>query len=337
MRNETRELFNQFLERQAELNGIRDAREQFVATPSIQQVLIDKRQESSAFLAGVNIVPVPEMIGEKIGLGISGTVTSNTDTSGGTRRSPTDPSTLDNIGYQCRKNNQDTALRYDKLDQWAKFPDFQVRIQRAISQRQALDTLMIGFNGTSYAATSNKVANPLLQDVNIGWLQHLRTDKPAQVMTAGTAVAGKVTYGPGGDYETLDALVYDAKHELLPTWARSDTGLVAICSDDLLHDKYFPLINKDEDPTEQIARDMIMSTKRLGGIQAGTPSYFPAKTILITRMDNLSIYEQEGKRRRMLKEEPELDRWVDYQSSNDAYVIEDYDYACMIENIEYAA
>ena len=26
----------------------------------------------------------------------------------------------------------------------------------------------------------------------------------------GTAVAGNVTYGPGGDYKTLDALVYDA-------------------------------------------------------------------------------------------------------------------------------
>src|SRR5690606_5520961 len=129
----------------------------------------------------------------------------------------------------------------------------------------------------------------------------------------------------------------DAINTMLPSWARRDTSLRAMVSWDLLNDKYFPLINQEEAPTEQIARDVIMSSKRLGNRGADEVPYMPEGKIFITRYDNLSIYEQEGKRRRLIKDEPELDRIVDYQSSNDAYVVEDYDFACLIENIEYAA
>lgn len=336
MREETRILYNQFCERIAELNEVGDASTKFTVTPSVQQKLIDKKQESSAFLSRINIVPVTEKEGEVLGLSVGSPLISNTDTSGAGTRGTVDPSSLDKVGYNCRKNNSDTHITYDKLDLWAKFPDFQQRIQGQIVRRQALDNILVGFNGTSYAATSNPVTNPLRQDVNIGWLQKLRTDRAAQVLDEGEAVEGKVTYGPGGDYATLDALVYDAVSQLLPSWAAEDTELVAIVSRDLLHDKYFPMINQEEKPTEQIARDVIMSTKRLGGLPAERVPYFPAGKIFITRYDNLSIYEQDGKRRRHIKDKPERDRIEDYQSSNDAYVIEDYDFACMIENIEYA-
>lgn len=336
MREETRILFNQFCERIAELNEVGDPTTKFTVTPSVQQKLIDKKQESSLFLSRINIVPVTEKEGAVLGLSVGSPLISNTDTSGAGTRATTDPSGLDEFGYNCRKNNSDTHLGYDKLDLWAKFPDFQTRIQNQIVRRQALDNILVGFNGTSYAADSNPVANPLRQDVNIGWLQKLRTDRPAQVLDEG-AVAGKVTYGPAGDYKTLDALVYDAVSQLLPSWAAEDTELVVIVSRDLLHDKYFPLINADEAPTEQLARDVIMSSKRLGGLQADRVPYFPAGKVFITRYDNLSIYEQDGKRRRHIKDKPERDRIEDYQSSNDAYVIEDYDFACMVENIEYKA
>lgn len=337
MRNNTRILFNQFCERIAELNEVGDATEKFTVTPSVQQKLIDKKQESSVFLSRINIVPVAEMKGELLGLSVGGPLISNTDTSGEGTRTTTSPSSMDGVGYECRKNNSDTHVTYALLDAWAKFPDFQQRIQNQIIKRQALDNIMVGFNGVTFAADSDKATYPLGQDVNIGWLQKLRTDRPAQVLDEGAEVVGKVTYGPGGDYATLDSMVYDAVSSLLPSWASEDTELVAIVSRDLLHDKYFPLINQDEKPTEQIARDVIMSSKRLGGLQADRVPYFPTGSIFITRYDNLSIYEQDGKRRRHIKDKPERDRIEDYQSSNDAFVIEDYDFACLIENIEYAA
>jgi len=56
--------------------------------------------------------------------------------------------------------------------------------------------------------------------------------------------------------------------------------------------------------------------------------------VFITRFDNLSIYYQDDKRRRLIRDEPELDQVTDYNSSNEAYVIEDLDYACLVENIK---
>ena len=263
-------------------------------------------------------------------------IASRTNTAAGNRRKGRDVSAMDARGYTCVQTNFDVALRYGKLDMWAKFPNFETMWRDNNVKRQALDRILIGFQGTSAAAATDPDATPTLADVNKGWLQKMREENEARVMAEVTEGSGKVTYGAGGDYATLDALVWDAKENLLAEWAKDDTELVAIVGSDLLHDKYFPMINQEEAPTEQIARDLIMSTKRLGGLPAVRVPGFPAGKVFITRLDNLSIYYQDGKQRRLLKDEPELDQVTDYQSSNEAYVIEDLDYACMVENIEAA-
>ena len=342
MKNTTRAKFNAMVSQIALLNGIDPTIVQttkFTAEPSVQQRLEQRVQESSEFLTRINMVPVDEMKGELIGLGIGSTIAGRTNTAGGTRRTGVDPSALDDRGYECKQTNFDVALRYAKLDMWAKFPNFETVWRDNNVRRIALDRMLIGFNGTSAAAASNRSSNPLLQDVNIGWLQKMRTENAARVMSDGAdATAGfttKVTYGShaNADYVTLDALVWDAKESLLAEWAKNDTELVVIVGSDLLHDKYFPMINASEAPTEQLARDVIMSTKRLGGLPAMRVPGFPNGTVFITRLDNLSIYYQDGKMRRLVKDEPEYDRVTDYQSSNEAYVIEDLEYACMVENI----
>lgn len=338
MKNTTRAMFNSMVSQIAILNGIDPAiasTAKFVAAPSVQQTLEQRVQESSAFLSMINVAPVDEMQGELIGLGIGSTIAGRTNTAGGNRRNPTDPSALDDRKYTCVQTNFDVFMSYNKLDMWAKFPNFETMWRDSVVQRTALDRILIGFNGTSAAAASNRTTSPLLQDVNIGWLEKQRTENSARVLDSGTT-AGKVTYGtdPAADYATLDALVWDAKESLLAEWAKNDTELVAIVSSDLLHDKYFPLINQAEAPSEELARDVIMSSKRLGGLPAMSVPGFPNGKVFITRLDNLSIYYQDGKRRRLLKDEPEYDRVVDYNSSNEAYVIENLEYACLVENIE---
>ncbi|ELI8106646.1 P2 family phage major capsid protein [Yersinia enterocolitica] len=84
-------------------------------------------------------------------------------------RQASDPSGLDGTRYNCTQTNFDTALPYPKLDMWSKFPDFQTRIRDAIVKRQALDRIMIGFNGTYRAKTSDHTVNMLLQDINISY------------------------------------------------------------------------------------------------------------------------------------------------------------------------
>lgn len=333
MRNETRKLFNDFQNMIAILNGVESVGAKFTVEPSIQQTLETRMQESSEFLNSINVIGVNEQQGEKLGLGISGTIAGRTDTNQNDRQ-PTDPTDMEGSSYFCKQTNFDTALRYGKLDAWAKFQDFQTRIRDAILKRQALDRIMIGFNGTSAAAQSDRIANPLLQDVNIGWLQKMRDHAAERVMTEVVDASGKITIGTSGDYKNLDALVYDMVNTLIDPWYQDDTELVVLTGRKLLSDKYFPLVNSDLVPTEKTAADMMISQKRIGGLQAVRVPHFPANTIMVTRLDNLSLYWQEGSRRRNIIDNPKRDQIENYESSNDAYVVEDYGCAAVAENIE---
>jgi P2 family phage major capsid protein len=335
MHNDTRQLFNGYLEQQGRLNNVGNVATKFSVAPSVQQRLETRIQESSEFLKRVNIVGVREMKGERLGLGIANTIASRTDTSGAAERQTQDPTDLDADGYLCVQTNYDTHVRYAKLDVWAKFPDFQTRIRDAVNQRCALDRMIIGFHGTTAAANTDRAANPLLQDVNLGWLQLLRQRAAQRVMAEGEKQPGKVTYGgKDADYELLDGLVYDAYKNLLDPWNQEDPRLVAIVGRDLLHDKLFPLVEHNDAPTERLAADVVMSQRRLGGLQAIAVPYFPAGTVLVTRLDNLSIYYQLSARRRAVIDNPRRDRVEWYESSNDAYVIEDYGLCALVENIE---
>lgn len=336
MKNETRKLFNQMKADLAALYGVDTVSESFAATPSLQQTLETKIQESSMFLSKINMPLVTELAGEKIGLGISSTIASTTNTNS-QDRVPFDPTSLDNFGYFCQEIDFDVALKWSKIDQWAKFQDFVTRYRAAITTRQALDRIMIGWNGTSRAATSNRVANPLLQDVSKGWIQKAREAAPARVMTQ-VGSTGKIQIGDGvsaaDGYKNLDALVMDMTGNLIDVWHRKDPNLVVLLSDDMMADKYFPLVNKVQDNSEKISADMIISQQRVGGKQAITVPHFPSGKVVITSLENLSIYIQEGSRRRIIRDNPARNQVEDFQSSNDDFVVEDFGMFAVAENIE---
>lgn len=336
MKNSTRLAYTAYLTQLALLSGVASATEKYSVDPTIQQTLESKMTESTDFLNRINVIGVTEQQGEKLGLGIGGPIAGTTNTTV-TERTTSDLSELDANGYYCTQTNFDSHLTYGKLDAWAKFPDFQTRVRDAILTRQALDRIMIGFNGTSRAATSDKVANPLLQDVNKGWLQKYREFSPARVMAEVVAASGAINIGAAGDYKNLDALVYDMVNNLIDPWYREDTGLVAVVGRGLLADKYFPLIDITQAPSEQLAAQVIVSQKRIGNLPAVSVPYFPANKILVTRLDNLSVYWQEGARRRAVIDNPKRDRIENFESSNDAYVVEDYGCGALAENIVIAA
>lgn len=333
MRNETRAQFNAYCAQLARLNGVESATAQFAVEPTVQQTLETKMQESSAFLGRINMIGVDELKGEKVGIGVTGSIAGRTDTTGSGSRSPRDVSSLDSDDYECKQTDFDTAIRYSQLDAWAKFPDFQTRLRDSILRRQALDRICIGWNGTSAAATTDRTTNTLLQDVNIGWLQKYRSNASARVMDEVVASSGKVNIGKAGDYKNLDALVMDAKNSLIDDWYQNDPELVCILGKDLLFDKYFPLVDKDQGSQDALATDLIISQKRVGGLQAVSVPFVPDGTLMITALSNLSLYWQITGRRRYIKEAPEKNRIENYESSNDAYVVEDYGRGCVVENI----
>ena len=332
MRNDTRKSFNKFKTKLAQLNGVDNTSEQFSVAPSVQQTLETRMQDSSEFLSQINMVGVDEIKGQKVGLGVTGPIAGRTNTEE-KDRATRDVTELTDSSYEAVSTEFDTHIRWAQLDAWSRFPDFQARIRNAILQRQALDRIMIGFNGTAAATETDRTTNPMLEDVNIGWLQKYRTHAPARVLTGGAA-AGSVTVGAGGDYENLDALVFDAVNEMIDPWYREDTALVAIMGRKMLADKYFPLIQQHaETPTENRALDLMISQKRVGGLQAVRAPFVPDGSILITSLANLSLYWQLGSRRRYVIDNPKRNRIENYESSNDAYVVEDYGFGCLVENI----
>lgn len=320
----------------AELNGVPNTARKFAVDPKVQQTLETKMQESSDFLGRINVIGVTAQEGEAVGIGVGGTIAGRTNTNNADRATR-DVHTTDADSYKCVQTNYDTHLRYETLDAWAHMPDFQTRVAASILQRQALDRIMIGWNGTSVAADTNRTTNPLLQDVNKGWIKKLRDGRPAHVMSEVLAASGKIEVGPtvtaANGYKNLDALVFDLRAGL-DQWFRNDTSVVAICGSALLDDKYFTIVNGATAATEMVASDILMSTRRLGGLQAVLVPHFPANAVMVTPLKNLSIYYQRTARRRMLIDNPKRDRLENYESSNDAYVIEDFGAAAYAENIE---
>lgn len=333
MRKETRIAFNGYLSQQAKINGVDSVEVKFTVAPTPQQKLESAIQESSGFLKKINIIPVDEAEGEAILLGVNGPTAGRTNTGANTPRQPRDVSGLNKDTYSCKKTNFDSAFPYAKLDAWAKFPDFQPRLSGSIAERQGLDRIMIGFNGTSVAVDTNLSTNPLLQDVNIGWLQKVRIAAPERVLDEGDT-AGKVTVGPTGDYKTLDGLVFDAI-QMLDPWHRKRPDLVVIVDRALLHEKQLKAVEKGAASNqEENAADEIVNKGRLGGLPIEDAPFFISGGVLITTLSNLSIYYLASARRRHLKDEPEYDRVADYQSSNEAYVVEDLGLIALVENIE---
>ena len=186
MRNDTRKKFNHSLAKVAELNGVESAQVQFTVAPAPAQKMEEKIQASSEFLQKINIIPVDAQAGEAIGLSVNSTIAGRTDTTGNGERTPTDPTGLGADKYECKQTNFDVAIPYAKLDAWAPFADFHQRWTNAVAKAIALDRIMIGFNGTSAAATTDRSTNAKLQDVNIGWLQKIRTNAADRVMTTPT-------------------------------------------------------------------------------------------------------------------------------------------------------
>lgn len=337
MKNTTRQQFNGYLANQAELNGVPSATEQYTVEPSVQQKVETRVQESSEFLKKINIIPVTDQKGEALGLGISGGIASRTNTKNGKRREPKNVGEVGPIyTYVCEKTDFDTAIPYNKLDSWARDPKFQEKIRDAVLKQQALDRITVGFNGTHVAADTDIDVNPLLQDVNIGWLQKYRDNAPESVMTESEVGTSKVSVGASAtSYKNLDALVKDCVDQLIDPIVRDDSDLRVILGRDLKQSRDFNMVNDNNTPSEVIAVNSLLMLDKVGGITIEpTPPNFPADGILITPLDNLSVYYQEGSRRRNHRDEPEYDRVAFYESDNEAYVVENYKAGCLIENVE---
>ncbi|MCM2317958.1 MAG: phage major capsid protein, P2 family [Pseudomonas sp.] len=319
--NDARQKFNALTVAMASTYGVDTVREEFNVDPTHAQTLNEKITASSAFLQRINVIPVSDLKGEKVMIGVNGTVTGRTNTVT-TDREPRDALGLDGEGYELFDTHSDVALRFASIDAWSKFPNFQQLYTAAVQKQIAMDRIMIGWHGTSIAPTTDRDANPLLQDVNKGWLQIAREQAPQQVLTQGAVTAGKIKIGATGDYANLDAFVYDVS-QLIDEVFRDSGDLVAIIGRELLtHDKAKLYAAQGDTPTEKERIELAQVIATYGGLPSYTFPNFPARGVLVTSFDNLSIYFQGSSWRRYLKENPNRSRVEDYNSRNEGYVIE---------------
>lgn len=311
-----------------------EVKHQFSVEPTIAQVLYDKIKDSAEFLQMINIMPVEQLKGEKVSLSVDSLVTSRTDLSQpNAERTPVDPSSLANKKYELFETEADVKIAWNKIDTWAKFPNFFNKFMEHVNHARALDKITIGWHGTEAAANTDPVANPLGQDVNKGWLQLLRDfNGGSQVITEIVPASGKVTIGEGGDFANLDELVSDMKYAI-PQRLRTRGQLVVMLGEDLVaaqEGKYWA--KQGETPTEKLLVTMSQVKATYGGLPAYVPTNFPEKGILITTFDNLSIYYQDSSLRRSVKNKEELKAIQDFYSVNEGYVVEDEEKAVYVES-----
>lgn len=351
-----RRALDSYFEQVAMHNGAhRGVSHQFAVEPTAEQRLEDMQREEIGFLNRINVFPVRDLIGQVIGLTTEDFIARRTSEAN-LPRQPRYVGNMDDREFRLYDTEFDTKLPWNLIDAWSKFPDFAERYARHVARSIGLSRISIGWHGTSAAAHSNPATSPNGEDMNIGWLHKMRLEKPQHVMgradNAGTATGAiePIYIGPDsetaqGDYKNIDALAYDLISGM-PTWARNSTDLVVIVGQDLVDEKYFPMINRPLSNTidggrstsDEVTSDIVMSAKQVGGRPAVIVPKFPDATMMVTTFENLSMYYQEGSRRRYIRDEPEnKSSLVDYNSVNEGYVIEDTDFAVQAEGITFGA
>ncbi len=317
MNSQTRTAYHAFCASLARVHNGPSGAEQFTIEPSIEQRLQDAIVEQSTFLPQINVITVDEMKGQNILGSASGPVSGRTDTSGTAERTPRNVLGLASYSYELHQTNSDVYLRYPTMDAWARFGDLGQRYTRYVQERIANDREIIGWHGTSAADTTDLTTNTLMEDVNKGWLQFMRENKAANILTEG-GTSGKIILGDGGDYANLDLAANDLLQGI-PTYLRKDL-VVLVGSELIANEKALLLAAVKDTPTEKNAMNTAMAV--IAGMPWQTPSNFPARGLVITPLKNLSIYVQGGTWRRNLKDKPEKDRVEDYNSRNEGYVVE---------------
>lgn len=292
----------------------------FAITGPQEERLLGAVQESVDFMSLINMPLVTDIAGEKVFAGMQQTITGR-KASGRYRRN------INPAGakYTCAPTDSGVIVPWHLADTWARMGDQFMALYAQFVQRQiALDQLMIGWNGTSVADSSDPSAHKLLEDVNTGWLQWMRTNLAKNILTGGkTADKIKVGTDATADYTSLDHLAYDLRQGLDPVH-RQRTDLVLMVGADIIA-KEADAAGKmhGRTPTERAAMKQMDLMGSFGGLPAVIPPQFPARGCVITTYSNLSIYTQTDSMRRGFKDDDELAGLVDSYYRNEAYVVED--------------
>lgn len=324
----TRQIWNNYMTSYAQVIGnpsvVRNETAHY--PPIAQQRTFLRVAERAEFLKKINHIPVTSQLGQRVGVGVSQPLAGRTDTNI-KERMTSEIADVQGDEYRCMQTNTDTHISYRTLDSWAHMDNFQKTYNGNLSLQKARDRLMIGFNGETAAPVTDKTANPLLQDVNIGWLAKVRNNQPSRILgydSDGEATTDTYKVGDGGNYKTLDMLVFDMITNLLDPWHQGADDLVVLVGREIWTSHGLSLLSSSTLPTERNALSTWFAAQTVAGLPCVMPPFFPVRGVVVTSYSNLSIYYQIGTLRRTIIDNPKRDRIEEYHSENEAYVVEDF-------------
>ena len=298
-----------------------DASKQFAVTGPMETKLRAAILDSVEFLKLITLMDVDQIKGQVVSVGNTGIATGRSASGRFTTGQG-----VDGNDYELKETDSCAFVPWATLAVWANAGterEFMRLMSENATMRFALDILRVGFNGTSAAATTDPVANPLGQDVNKGWHQLVKEKAPDQVMT------DPIYFNPdetgvlaAGEYKTLDAIVTEIKLTLIPEQFRNDPRLVVLVGSDLIAAAQIKLMNQADKPSERVAAQMM--DKSIGGLRAYTPPFFPGKRIVVTMLQNLHCYTQKGTRSRKSENVEDRKRWEDKYWRFEGYAVDEY-------------
>lgn len=110
--------------------------------------------------------------------------------------------------YKLLSTEADLLLSWDKLNAYARFPNFQATLRTQLATRIANDRLYVGWNGTDDSQAHVDSSN--IDALNKGWLQRLRDEKAANVISEIVSDSGKVFVGTRKEVPLETKAVSDA-------------------------------------------------------------------------------------------------------------------------------
>ena len=288
----------------AQHNGGFDPRQVFNIAPNYAQRIEEKVMQSNAFLKQINSTPVDSLTGQVLGFDVPDTITSRTterQTDGSFRR-PSDPTKLVDRSFACKEIEQDPMIPWKKIDQWAGvINDFYPRFRRSVDFAKARDMLLIMWYGQGAVANTDKNENPLLQDVQRGFVQYLISNAPSQVSgiildaaePSGYRVE-EIRIGPGAGangFENLDQAVnYLKSMKIDRLFRKMESQRVLVGEQLLIRDRAQMLGVAGNVATERVATQILARTASIGEVERANSDELPDHLIFVSPMDNLSHY-----------------------------------------------
>jgi P2 family phage major capsid protein len=309
--------------------AVDSTKNQFSITPPIETKLRQAIVHSVAFLSMISVMPVDQISGQVVDVGVDGLLT-------GRAKDSRFRAELGNTGntYALTKTDSCGVIKWETLTQWANAGssgEFIKLMNNAITRSFALDILRVGFNGTSIAVFTDPETNKLGQDVNKGWLKIVEEKSPAQVIASVTLDASGKTED---SYKNLDSITQDLINTTIHEAQRQNPDLVVVVGSDLVAAEQHRLLELADSPTEHKAAQSLAKT--IAGKKAYTPPFFPADQLWVTTLSNLQVLQQKGTQWRKARNEEDRAQFENSFLRMEGYAVGDFNKFAAIKSVKIA-